>query len=68
MNKKIDILDNTLRSRLVMKVDTTYEYTTDEERKSLNIVSDGEYIYFTVYTPSGYIKYKYSKERNAISY
>ena len=33
-----------------------------------NINSDKEYIYFSVYKDEKYIKYKYSKERNAISY
>lgn len=68
INKNIDILDNNLHSRLVMKIGTTYEYINDLERKSLNITSDSEYIYFNLYTLEGYVRYKYSKERNAISY
>ena len=51
-----------------MKIDTEYSYTNSNERNSLNINSDKEYIYFSVYKDEKYIKYKYSKERNAISY
>ena len=67
-NNKIDILNENLDSKLIMKIDTEYSYTNSNERNSLNINSDKEYIYFSVYKDEKYIKYKYSKERNAISY
>lgn len=67
-NKKINILYKNLHSRLKMEIDTTYEYDNDSQRNSLYIASDNEYIYFTVYRDNQYTKYKYSKERNTISY
>lgn len=67
-NKKIDILDKDLHDCLVMKIDTTYEYTNIDERKSLNITSDLGFIYFTVYTKDGYVQYKYDKEKNTIGH
>ncbi len=67
-NKKIDILDSDLHDRLVMKIDTTYNYTNSDERRSLNITSDLGYIYFTVYTKDGYVQYKYDKEKNTIGH
>ena len=48
-NKKIDILDTNLNSTLLMKINTFYEYTVEKERDSLEIYSDGEYIYFKVF-------------------
>ena len=67
-NKKIDILDSDLHNRLVMKIDTTYEYNNQDERRSLNITSDSGFIYFTVYTKKGYVQYKYDKEKNTIGH
>ena len=59
-NKKIDILNANLDSTLLMKINTFYEYTTEKERESLNLYSDGSYIYFDVFTSeSEYISYKY---------
>lgn len=60
-NKKIDILNTNLNSTLLMKIDTFYEYTTEKERKSLYLYSDGEYIHFKVYTSeTEYVQYKYN--------
>lgn len=60
-DKKIDILNLNLNSVLLMKIDTFYEYTTEKERGSLDIYSDGEYIYFNVFiNENEYTTYKYS--------
>lgn len=67
-NRKINILYKNLHSRLSMEIDTTYDYDNESQRNSLYIASDNEYIYFTVYRDNQYIKYKYSKERNTISF
>ena len=59
-NKKIDILNTNLDSTLLMKIDTFYEYTTEKERDSLNLYSDGAYMYFDVFTSDAeYTTYKY---------
>lgn len=59
-NKKIDILDNNLKSTLLMKIDTFYDYVTEKERESLSIYSDDEYIYFKVFiNQNEYKLYKY---------
>lgn len=60
-NNKIDILDKNLNSTLLLKINTFYSYTTEQERDSLNIYSDGENIYFKVYTDEfNYNNYVYS--------
>ena len=59
-NKKIDILDTNLSSMLLMKIDTFYEYTTGQERDSLKIHSDDNFIYFKVFVnDTQYNNYKY---------
>ena len=59
-NKQLDILDNTLKSNLLMKITTYLDYDTKSEKNSLNFSSDDEYIYFEVRTnDDSYIKYKY---------
>jgi len=66
-NKKIDILNTNLNSTLLMKIDTFYEYTTEKERDSLDLYSDGEYIYFKVFTSEfEYTEYKYSIKNKKI--
>ena len=59
-NNKIDILDDKLSSLLLMKIDTFYEYTTGQERDSLNIYSDDNFIYFKVFiNENEYNEYRY---------
>ena len=44
-----------------MKINTFYEYTAEKERDSLKINTDGEYIYFNVFTSeTQYTTYKYN--------
>ena len=50
IDKQIDILDENLKSKLVMKIDTYYSYTTEKERSSLNFKVDKDLLYFTIYT------------------
>lgn len=60
-NNKIDILDSNLNSTLLMKIDSYYSYTTEEERESLNISTDGINIYFDVLiNETEYTKYIYN--------
>lgn len=49
-NKKIDILNHNLKSILLMKIDSFYDYTTEKERASLMIRTDNNNIYFKVFT------------------
>ena len=67
-DKKIDILNTNLNSVLLMKINTFYEYTTGQERDSLNVHSDGDFIYFNVFiNEEEYTTYKYSiKEKKLI--
>ena len=48
-NKKIDFLNHNLKSTLLMKIDTFYEYTTEKERASFKIRTDNDNIYFRVF-------------------
>lgn len=59
-DKKIDILDNNLNSLLLMKIDTQYDYSVEQERDSLDIYSDCEIIYFKVFMDDKYINYKFN--------
>ena len=59
-DNKIDILDNNLRSKLLMKIDTYYSYKTEKERKTLNLYTKDNFIYFKVYTSEdNYKSYTY---------
>jgi len=59
-DKKIDILNTNLKSTLLMKIDTFYEYSIGQERDSLDIYSDGDFIYFKVFiSEDTYHEYKY---------
>lgn len=59
-NNKIDILNDELNSKLVMKIDSLYEYTREKERDSLNIMSDENFVYFdVVFEEESYKRYKY---------
>lgn len=66
-DKKIDIIDVNISSLLLMKIDTYYEYTTEKERESLNIHSDENYVYFSVFIGAGeYKEYKYDLVNNKL--
>lgn len=66
-NNKLDILNTNLDSTLLMKIDTFYEYTTEQERDSLQIYSDDEFIYFKVFVNEDeYIAYKYDIKNNKL--
>lgn len=67
-DNKIDILDSNLDSTLLMKIDTTYEYTIEKERESLDIYTNEDYIYFKVFINNNeYMQYKYNIEDKKIS-
>ena len=60
-NKKIDLITVDLKSTLLMKINTFYEYRVEKEIESLNLRSDGEYIYFDVFkNENEYVSYKYN--------
>lgn len=60
-DKKIDIITVDFKSTLLMKINTFFNYTTEKERDSLNLRTDGEYIYFDVFTSENeYSSYKYN--------
>ena len=49
-DKKIDILNNELHSKLLMKINTYYPYKNDDEINSLNIYTKGNLLFFSVYS------------------
>ena len=49
-DKKLDILNNNLKSNLILKVDTYYTYETEWERSSLNISRDDIFLSFSIAT------------------
>ena len=60
-NKKIDILNNNLKSTLLMKIDCFYGYTTEKERSSLKIRTDNNNMYFRVFlNENEYTEYTYN--------
>ena len=66
-DKKIDILNSKLNSVLLMKIDSFYDYSTEREKGSLDIYSDGEYIYFNVFiSENEYTSYKYDIKNKKI--
>lgn len=66
-NKQIDILDTKLTSKLIMKINTTYNYETEGERNSLDIYSKNNYIYFKVIGPDNkYTTYMYDTKGNKL--
>ena len=66
-DNKIDILDNNLRSKLLMKINTYYSYKTEKERKTLNLHYKDGIIYFKVYLSSDeYKQYMYDTITNRL--
>ena len=47
-NKQLDILDTNLNSQLLMKIDCTYDYRVEKERKTLNINKLNNIVTFTI--------------------
>lgn len=47
-DQKIDIVDSNLKSTLILKIDTSYRYETEKERKTLNIIKEGNFVKFGV--------------------
>lgn len=60
-NKKIDILNKKLKSTLLMKIDTYYDYMLEWERESLELTQDGDLINFKVFVnENNYLRYTYN--------
>lgn len=47
-DKKVDILGSNLKSKLVMKVETFYNYQIEKERESLNTYKEGSLLHFSI--------------------
>ena len=47
-DKKLDIVDSNLNSKLLLKINTYYKYSTEKERESLNIQIEGNILRFTI--------------------
>ena len=66
-NKQLDILDTNLNSKLLMKIDCTYEYKTEKERNTLNINANDIFVTFTIYDNStDYNTYYYDLKNNKL--
>jgi len=66
-DNKIDILDNELRSKLLMKIETYYSYKTEKERKSLNLYTKDNLLHFNIYLGNNdYKEYIYDINNNKL--
>lgn len=66
-DKTLDILNSSLESKLVMKINVYSNYDNKNEIERLGIHCDKNYIYFNIYTNNvDYIEYKYSIEDGKI--
>jgi hypothetical protein len=66
-NNKIDFLNHSLKSTLLMKIETFYDYTTEKERDSLKIRIDNDNIYFRVFlNESEYVEKIYNIKNKKI--
>jgi len=66
-NKKIDIIGTDLKSKLLMKIDSYYEYTTEKERDSLNFYKRDNFLYFSVLIDDNKkIQYIYDLKNNKL--
>ena len=66
-DNKIDILDTTLRSKLLIQIDTYYSYKIEKERNTLNIYTKDNLLHFTLYNENKeYTKYIYDINNNKI--
>ena len=54
-DKKINILDSSLSSKLLLKIDSYYSYKTERERNSLNAYRVNDLLYFSVATAENQI-------------
>ena len=65
-DKKIDILDSSLTSNLLLKIDTSYSYTEEKERESLNLHKEGNLLHFDVYGVESTTAYIYDLKNNKL--
>ena len=66
-DKKIDIMNTDLKSTLIMRITTYYDYTIEKERDSLNIKVRDNILYFNVKDEDEkYTSYKYDIKNKKI--
>ena len=65
-DNKLDILNTDLRSNLLLKIDTFYNYQIEKERESLNLYQEGNLLHFTIYKEDNSIKYIYDLKNNKL--
>lgn len=66
-NKQLDILDNSLKSKLLMKVDCAYEYRVEKERKTLDIKVLDNLVSFSIYIGDNqYTNYYFDLKNNKL--
>ena len=66
-NKQLDILDNSLKSKLLMKIDCEYDYRVEKERKTLNIRVLNNLVNFSIYIGNNeYTNYYFDLKNNKL--
>ena len=66
-DKKIDIMNTDLKSTLIMRITTYYDYAIEKERDSLNIKVRDDILYFNVRNEDEkYTSYKYDIKNKKI--
>ena len=65
-DRKIDILDKNLKSYLLIKLDTFYNYQIEKERESLNFYREGNLLHFTIYKEENSVNYIYDLKNNRL--
>ena len=64
--KKLDIVDSNLKSKLLLKIDTSYEYTTEKERESLDIYLENNLLHFNIINDNNITNYIYDLKNNKL--
>ena len=65
--KQLDILDNNLQSKLLMRIDCSYSYKREKERDTLEIKQKDDFIFFSIYNgDSVYTNYLYDIKNNKL--
>ena len=65
-DKKLDIVDTNLKSKLLLKVDTSYGYTTEKERDSLNIYLENNLLHFNIINDDNITYYIFDLKNNKL--
>lgn len=65
-NKKLNIMDTNLKSKLLLMINTFYEYSTEKERDSLNIYLENNLLHFNIINDNNITYYIYDIKNNKL--